>query len=127
MSTDKEIRKFIKDNMPDVKGSDRFMSDLVRQIELLPVPSSLSGKSEEDIQASKSLVMSVARQLKRRSRIRAVLAAVSMMAVLMLVVGVLYFFPEAKAVLDEYYLYISVAFSAVVLAATLYSFRYYSL
>ena len=34
---DSEIRKFIHDNMPQIEGSGRFMDELVRQIDLLPV------------------------------------------------------------------------------------------
>ena len=63
MATDNEIRKFIRDNMPQVKGNDRFMDELVRQIELLPVPASLAGKSEEEIRSAVDLIWATARKI----------------------------------------------------------------
>ncbi len=33
-----DIRKFIKENRPQVKDSDRFMADTRRQLDLLPEP-----------------------------------------------------------------------------------------
>lgn len=75
MSTDKEIRQFIRDNMPQIKGNERFMAELVRQIELLPVPASLSGKTDEEIRTAMDLISAAARKIKRRNRIKAVSAA----------------------------------------------------
>lgn len=46
MVTDKEIRKFFMQNRPSVPGDDGFMEELLRQIDQLPVPASLSGKDD---------------------------------------------------------------------------------
>ena len=40
MATEKDIRKFMKDNAPAMRDGGHFMEDIVRQIELLPVPAS---------------------------------------------------------------------------------------
>ncbi|MBO5075528.1 MAG: hypothetical protein J6C35_09515 [Bacteroidales bacterium] len=49
MKTDKDIRKFLQDNKIQVLEDDAFIADLVRQIDLLPVPASLRGTDEERI------------------------------------------------------------------------------
>ena len=54
--------------MPQIEGSGRFMDELVRQIDLLPVPASLDGRSEEEKQANIRMILDVARSIKRRYR-----------------------------------------------------------
>ena len=64
MATDKEIRQFVKANMPKVKDSDRFMAELVSQIDLLPEPAALRKRSEGEIQAAASRLSVLAGRMK---------------------------------------------------------------
>lgn len=123
MATDNEIRKFIRDNMPQVAGGDRFMDELVRQIELLPVPASLAGKSEEEIRSAVDLVWATARRIKRRNRIKALSVTLLSIACLAALLAVYYTVPQVHDLVAQNYVYILTAFSSVILAAALLSLR----
>lgn len=124
MATDNEIRKFIRDNMPQVKGNDRFMDELVRQIELLPVPASLAGKSEEEIRSTVDLIWATARKIKRRNRIKALSVTFLSIICLAVLLAVYYMVPQVHELVAQNYVYILAAFSAVILAAALLSLRH---
>ena len=124
MATDNEIRKFIRDNMPQVKGNDRFMDELVRQIELLPVPASLAGKSEEEIRPAVDLIWATARKIKRRNRIKALSVTFLSIICLAVLLAVYYMVPQVHELVAQNYVYILAAFSAVILAAALLSLRH---
>lgn len=123
MATDKEIRKFIQDNMPEVKDNDRFMEDLVRQINLLPTPYPLSGRSDEDIQQARTAVLRIVSELKRRYRRNAILSAAAISGILAVAMGTLYIVPSLRDFALEYTLYLCVGFSAVLLLAVFGSLR----
>ena len=124
MATDNEIRKFIRDNMPQVKGNDRFMDELVRQIELLPIPASLAGKSEEEIRSAVDLIWATARKIKRRNRIKALSVMFLSIICLAVLLAVYYMVPQVHELVAQNYVYILAAFSAVILAAALLSLRH---
>lgn len=124
MATDNEIRKFIRDNMPQVKGNDRFIDELVRQIELLPVPASLAGKSEEEIRSAVDLIWATARKIKRRNRIKALSVTFLSIICLAVLLAVYYMVPQVHELVAQNYVYILAAFSAVILAAALLSLRH---
>lgn len=116
---DSEIRKFIHDNMPQIEDNGRFMAELVRQIELLPTPASLSGKSEEEKQANIKMIMDIARSIKRRNRANAVVFSILAVVILTVAVAAMFLVPELNAVASKYYVYIAVAFAAVVVAVSM--------
>ena len=124
MATDNEIRKFIRDNMPQVKGNDCFMDELVRQIDLLPVPASLAGKSEEEIRSAVDLIWATARKIKRRNRIKALSVTFLSIICLAVLLAVYYMVPQVHELVAQNYVYILAAFSAVILAAALLSLRH---
>lgn len=124
MSTDKEIRQFIRENMPEIKGGDKFMAELVRQIELLPVPASLAGKSEAEIRTAMDLIAATARRIKRRNRLKAVSAAAVTAVLLGAVLAVYYLVPDIRHFVQQHFVYVFAGFAAVVLAVALLSLRH---
>lgn len=105
--------------MPQIEGSGRFMDELVRQIDLLPVPASLDGRSEEEKQANIRMILDVARSIKRRYRRSAILFAVLSVVLLSCAVLAIFLIPELHEAVMEYYIYIAVAFAAIVLSISL--------
>ena len=83
--TDRQIRKFMQDNRIPVPKDDRFMSELVRQIDLLPQPSALNGREEECMIQNMLLVKAIRKALKRHLR-RKAYATLAVNAVLCLCV-----------------------------------------
>ena len=112
---EKEIRQFIHDNMPQVRGSEAFMAELVRQIELLPIPASLSGRTEEEKQADIQAIMSVVRSIKRRNRLTAVAFGAGAIAILAALTATVFTVPVIRDFVLGNYLYIAIAFTAAVL------------
>ena len=122
MSTDKEIRQFIRDNMPQIKGNERFMAELVRQIELLPVPASLSGKTEEEIRTAMDLISAAARKIKRRNRIKAVSAAAVSACLLGVLLAAYYFLPGVRPFVQQHFALVALCAVAAVAALLAISF-----
>lgn len=113
---EKEIRQFIHDNMPQVRGSEAFMAELVRQIELLPTPASLSGRTEEEKQADIKAIMSLVRSIKKRNRLTALAIGAGAVAVLVCIVSVVFMIPPVRDFVISNYIYIAIAFTAAILA-----------
>lgn len=122
MTTEKDIRKFMKDNAPAMRDGDNFMEDIVRQIDLLPVPASLDG-SGKDIESEIMLVRRLSRLVKRRNSLIAV--AMTLVVVIAGVFSVLLWldFPIISETLSRYSYYIFGAVTVVVLSVSLIRIR----
>ena len=97
MITEKDIRKFIKDNSIPVPKDDGFMNDLIRQIDLLPVPSAFRSEEEERLQKNILLVKMIRETLRKHNRRK----AVEMIAMNILIAATLFaaalFIPETES------------------------------
>ena len=82
MKTEQDIKKFMQENRIPVPKDSAFMDDLLRQINSLPVPASLSG-TEDKVQENIRMVKTVLEALKKRSRRQAVIATTVSIAVSM--------------------------------------------
>lgn len=122
MTTEKDIRKFMKDNAPAMRDGGNFMEDIVRQIDLLPVPASLDG-SGKDIESEIMLVRRLSRLVKRRNSLMAV--AMTLAVVIAGVFSVLLWldFPIISETLSRYSYYIFGAVTVVVLSVSLVRIR----
>lgn len=122
MATEKDIRKFMKDNAPAMRDGGNFMEDIVRQIDLLPVPASLDG-SGKDIESEIMLVRRLSRLVKRRNSLMAV--AMTLAVVIAGVFSVLLWldFPIISETLSRYSYYIFGAVTVVALSVSLVRIR----
>lgn len=80
MKTEQDIRKFMQENRIPLPKDAAFMNDLLRQINSLPVPASLSG-ADDKVQENIRMVKTVLEALKKRSRKQAAIAAMASVAV----------------------------------------------
>lgn len=123
MATDKEIRQFVKANMPKVKDSDRFMAELVSQIDLLPEPAALRKRSEGEIQAAASRLSVLAGRMKKHNRLTAVLVAAISVAALSGIMAVYTAVPAIHEHIMQYLPYIMGVFTVAVLASAMFALR----
>ena len=79
MVTEKDIRKFMQDNRISVPQGDAFMEELVRQINLLPTPASLSGT--DSIQDNLRILQTIRIAMKKRHRRQALLLVLADIAI----------------------------------------------
>lgn len=133
MTTEKDIRQFVKSNAPMMSGDEDFMSELKRRIDLLPVPAALAGRDEEDVRTAITVMKKTVSFMKRKNRKTAI--GVSVVAILLLVAAscVVYgmflpadVVPDAGIFISRFTdfmkgngLYITIAFSAAVFTAAL--------
>ncbi|MBO5107578.1 MAG: hypothetical protein J6B97_03965 [Bacteroidales bacterium] len=99
MATEKDIKRFMQDHRIPVPKDDRFMDELVRQIDLLPVPASLSGRDEEKLNESLRIVGLIRATFRRRYRRQAlaVLIADIVICSVICLIGYLVLIPEVTA------------------------------
>lgn len=118
MATEKDIRMFIKGNVPELTDGDRFMTDLTRQIDLLPVPSALTGK-DRDVESEIRIVRELARSVKRRHLRAALLAIMVALLAFIPVMSLWLAYPVIWETLSKYGDYIFGAVSALILYGSL--------
>lgn len=127
MKTDKDIRKFLQDNKIQVPEDDAFIADLVRQIDLLPVPASLRGIDEERIQENMRILSLIREMLRKRCRRQALMALLLNAALSIIMFAALYFLvnpqmpyssPVIQFVITWRYMFLG-AFSLGILAFSL--------
>lgn len=127
MKTDKDIRKFLQDNKIQVSEDDAFIADLVRQIDLLPVPASLRGTDEERIQENMRILSLIREKLRKRCRRQALMALLLNAVLSIIMFAALYFLvnpqmpyssPVIQFVITWRYMFLG-AFSLGILAFSL--------
>lgn len=127
MKTDKDIRKFLQDNKIQVPEDDAFIADLVRQIDLLPVPASLRGTDEERIQENMRILSLIREMLRKRCRRQALMALLLNAALSIIMFAAIYFLvnpqmpyssPVIQFVITWKYMFLG-AFSLGILAFSL--------
>ena len=127
MKTDKDIRKFLQDNKIQVPEDDAFIADLVRQIDLLPVPASLRGTDEERIQENMRILSHIREMLRKRCRRQALMALLLNAALSIIMFAAIYFLvnpqmpyssPVIQFVITWRYMFLG-AFSLGILAFSL--------
>ncbi len=123
MTTEKDIKQFFEKNRPSVSaGSERFMDELVRQIDLLPTPAKFQKPDKEQLRSKYALL----EQLENRSRrldVFTVISSVMIAAVLCLILVVLTLYasdsmPDSRLlnmIISYSYILIPLIFSATTL------------
>lgn len=99
MATEKDIKRFMQEHKIPVPKDDKFMADLVRQIDLLPVPASLSGRDEEKMNENLRIVGLIRATFRKRYRRQAlaVLIADIVICSFICLIGYLVLTPEMTA------------------------------
>ena len=94
MKTEKDIRRFMQQNRIAIPKDDAFMKDLVRQINLLPVPAAFENES---VAESLRLVHVIRTILKKRARKQVLyLLPVMIVTVAVLLVAVSFLPPASE-------------------------------
>ncbi len=128
MKTDKDIRAFMQGNRPAVSGNDAFMADLVRQMDLLPVPASFENAGDrQKRKADADAIARIFETVKKKNRKTAVLTSAAIIAVSSAAAVLLSFAPDSWfsffGVLPEAYIspmtakYLLMGFFVMVLVA----------
>lgn len=99
MATEKDIKRFMQDHKIPVPKDDKFMADLVRQIDLLPVPAALIGRDEEKMNENLRIVGLIRETFRKRYRRQAlaVLIADIVICSFICLIGYLVLTPEVTA------------------------------
>lgn len=99
MTTEKDIKRFMQEHKIPVPKDDKFMADLVRQIDLLPVPASLSGRDEEKMNENLRIVGLIRATFRKRYRRQAlaVLIADIVICSFICLIGYLVLTPEVTS------------------------------
>ena len=128
MATEKDIRKFMQDNRISVPQDDAFMEELVRQINLLPTPASLSGT--DSIQENLRILQTIRMAVKKRHRRQALLLVLKDIAICaaIFLVGHLLFpatasSPVLQLLITWRYLILGLMSLSVVIASSLNAWR----
>ena len=74
MKTEQDIRKFMQENRIPVPKDGAFMEELMRQINLLPTPASLT-ESEAKIQENMRMLTAVMEAVRKHNRRQMILVA----------------------------------------------------
>ena len=128
MATEKDIRKFMQDNRISVPQDDAFMEELVRQINLLPTPASLSGT--DSIQDNLRILQTVRMVMKKRHRRQALLLILTDIAICAAIFLVGYLLlpttassPALQLLITWRYLILGLMSLSVVIASSLNAWR----
>ncbi len=89
-------------NRPSVPVDDGFMEDLVRQIDLLPVPASLNGKDDAACQEKILKIMDMSAKKKESDRRHAIAVASVSVICAVLSLALISLLPEVKVQAPEY-------------------------
>lgn len=84
MKTEQDIRRFMQENRIPVPKDAAFMNDLIRQINLLPVPAGLAGDDDrirENIRMVKTILDSIKRHNRKQALILALVNMILSMAI----------------------------------------------
>ena len=91
MKTEQDIRRFIQENRIPVPKNDAFMDELVRQINLLPTPASLTER-EARIQENMRMLTAVMEAVRKHNRKQLLLLALVNVIICMPIFCAGYFF-----------------------------------
>ena len=97
MKTEQDIRRFMQENRIPVPKDPAFMNDLIRQINLLPVPAGLAQKDDriqENIRMAKTILESIKRYNRKQALILVLVNMLLSMAVF--ATGYVLFVPEVS-------------------------------
>ena len=91
MKTEQDIRRFIQENRIPLPKNTAFMDELVRQINLLPTPASLT-ESEAKIQENMRMLTAVMEAVRKHNRKQILLLALVNVIICMPIFCAGYFF-----------------------------------
>ncbi len=121
MTTDNEIKQFFMENRPSVSdGSEKFMEELKRQMDLLPTPAKLQRPDEDELRLRYAALKRIEETNRRNDIITVISSVMTAVVVCCAFFALIHYAPESEyqwvnAIKSYSYIPLAVIFTTTIL------------